>query len=53
MVMYQQCTLRVAYHSLLEAPLDLEALVLSLYSQVANPALLVGFLKQAKKRVSH
>jgi len=37
--MYRQCTLCVAYHSLLEAPLDLEALGLSLYSLLVDTAL--------------
>jgi len=32
--------MRIAYHSLLEAPLDLEALGLSLYSLLVNPALM-------------
>jgi len=39
MTTYRQCTLCVAYHSLLEAPLDLEALGLSLYSLLVNPVL--------------
>jgi len=32
MIINRQCALCVAYHSLLEAPLDLETLGLSLYS---------------------
>jgi len=39
MIMYRQCTLCVAYHSLLEAPLDLDALGLSLYSLFVDAAL--------------
>jgi len=39
MIIYRQCTLCVAYHSLLEAALDLEALGLSLYSLLVNTAL--------------
>ena len=39
MITYRQCTLCVAYHSLLEAPLDLEALGLSLYSLLVDSAL--------------
>jgi len=39
MIINRQCALCVAYHSLLEAPLDLEALGLSLYSPLVNPAL--------------
>jgi len=39
MIIYRQCTLCVAYHSLLEAPLDLEALGLSLYSLLVDTAL--------------
>jgi len=33
------CSMRIAYHSLLEASLDLEALGTSLYSLLVNPAL--------------
>jgi len=36
MIIYRQCTLCVAYHSLLEAPLDLEALGLRLYSLLVD-----------------
>ena len=39
MIINQQCTLRVAYHSLLEAPLALEALGLGLDSLLVNTAL--------------
>jgi len=39
MIINRQCTLCVAYRSLLEAPLNLEALGLSLYSLLVNPAL--------------
>jgi len=34
------CSMRIAYHSLLEASLDLEALGTSLYSLLENPALI-------------
>ena len=37
-IIYRQCTLCVAYHSLLEVPLDLEALG-PLYRLLVNPAL--------------
>jgi len=33
------CSMRIAYHSLLETSLDLEALGSSLYSKLENPAL--------------
>jgi len=39
MIIYRQCTLCVAYHSSLEAPLDLEALGLSLYNLLVNTAM--------------
>jgi len=39
MIIYRQCTLCVAYHSLLAAALDLEALGLNLYSLLVNTAL--------------
>jgi len=39
MIINRQFTLCVAYHSLLEAPLDIEALGLGLYSLLVNPAL--------------
>jgi len=39
MIIYRQCALCVAYHSLLEAPLDREALGLSLYSLLVETAL--------------
>ena len=39
MIIYRQCTLRVAYHSLLEPPLGVEALGFSLYSLFVNTAL--------------
>jgi len=39
MIINWQCDLCVAYHSLLEVPLDLEALGLSLYGLLVNPAL--------------
>jgi len=39
---YRQCTLCLAYHSLLEAPLFLEALGVSLYSLLVNTALIMS-----------
>jgi len=39
MIINWQCALCVAYRSLLEVPFDLEALGLSLYSLLVNPAL--------------
>jgi len=39
MIIYRQCTLCQAYHSLLEAHVDLEALGLSPYSLLVDTAL--------------